>query len=120
MGKCDCIISDGHTGNVAIKTTEGFAKAMTHFFLSQVKKDFFGLAGLFLMKNSLNQFRKIVDYSEYGGALLLGISGVVIIGHGHSNAKAVKNAVKVACREVEINVNKEIESRINEQTHKVN
>jgi len=112
-GECDCIVADGHTGNITLKTAEAVISTMKHLFLSQVKKDVFAMAGLFLMQRSLEKVRQSMDYAEYGGALLLGVDGVVIIGHGRSRARAVKNAIRVACREVESDVTKEIEERIN-------
>lgn len=114
FGNCDCIICDGFTGNIAIKVSEGFAAAVGRFLIAGIKKDFFGLLGLSLVKRSLKRFSKIVDYTEYGGAPLLGVNGVVIIGHGRSNAKAVKNAIRVARRELERDINREIEARIHE------
>ncbi|MBN2120367.1 MAG: phosphate acyltransferase PlsX [Candidatus Omnitrophica bacterium] len=113
LGKCDCIVSDGLAGNIALKVTEGFAEAVGHFMASEVKKDILGLIGFLLLKRSLKRFSKIMDYSEYGGAPLLGVNGVVIIGHGRSNAKAVKNAIRVAVRELERDVNHQIQERIN-------
>jgi len=115
LGNCDCIICDGFTGNIALKVSEGFAAAVGRFLLSGIKRDFFGLLGLSLVKRSLKRFSKIVDYTEYGGAPLLGVNGVVIIGHGRSNAKAVKNAIRVARRELERDINREIEARIREK-----
>jgi len=67
-----------------------------------------GKLGLIFLKPSLMRFKKDLDYAEYGGALLLGINGVVIIGHGRSNAKAIKNAIRVAKEELERHVNEKI------------
>ena len=68
--------------------------------------------GLFFIYNSLKRFKKNLDYSEYGGAPLLGVNGVVIIGHGRSSAKAVKNAIRVAIQEVESGVNQSIIEKV--------
>ena len=114
LGNCDCIVCDGLAGNITLKVSEGFAEAVGHFIVSSVKKDFLGLLGLLLIKRSLKKFGKILDYTEYGGAPLLGVNGVVIIGHGRSNAKAVKNAIRAAGCELEKDLNKEIEERVNE------
>ena len=113
MGKCDCIVSDGLAGNLALKLTEGFAAAFGKFLMAQVKKDILAAIGLFLAKRSIKRFSKTIDYTEYGGAPLLGVDGVVIIGHGRSNAKAVKNAIRVARQEVAKNINQEIQERLN-------
>ncbi|MCD6539187.1 MAG: phosphate acyltransferase PlsX [Candidatus Omnitrophica bacterium] len=112
MGICDCIISDGLAGNIALKVSEGFAEAVAKFLISEVKKDFLGRLGLGLLKRSLRRFYQMIDYAEYGGAPLLGVNGVVIIGHGRSSAKAVKNAIRVALKELEVNINEEIKVRI--------
>ncbi|HEC70080.1 MAG TPA: phosphate acyltransferase PlsX [Candidatus Omnitrophica bacterium] len=112
IGICDCIISDGLAGNIALKVSEGFAEAVAKFLISEVKKDFLGSLGLGLLKRSLKRFSQMIDYAEYGGAPLLGIDGVVIIGHGRSNAKAVKNAIRAALKELEVNINEEIKTRI--------
>jgi glycerol-3-phosphate acyltransferase PlsX len=61
-----------------------------------------------LLKNTFINFKKELDYAEYGGAPLLGVNGVVIIGHGRSNARAIKNAIRVAGKEVERQVNQKI------------
>ncbi len=114
LGDCDCIIADGLAGNIALKVSEGFAEAFRHFLVSEVKKDILGILGLFLMKRSLKKLGKTMDYAEHGGAPLLGVNGVVIIGHGRSKAKAVKNAVKVAVKELERNINQQIEQAVNE------
>ena len=67
-----------------------------------------GKIGLLFMLPSLKRFKKDIDYAEYGGAPLLGVNGVVIIGHGRSNAKAIKNAIRVAKEEIERKVNAKI------------
>jgi glycerol-3-phosphate acyltransferase PlsX len=67
-----------------------------------------GNLGLLLLKRSLVRFKKDIDYSEYGGAPLLGVNGVVIIGHGRSNVNAIKNAIRVAKEEVERQFNEKI------------
>lgn len=100
-GKTDIIVCDGFVGNVALKVSESLAEAIQEFLKRHLLKNPFGIFGLLLLKNSLRSFKKKVDYSEYGGAPLLGVNGVVIIGHGRSNANAVKNAIRVARAEVE-------------------
>ncbi len=112
-GECDCIICDGLAGNIVLKLSEGVGDVFKHFLFSELKKDILGYLGMFLMKRSFLKFSQRVDYSEYGGAPLLGVNGLIIIGHGRSNAKAVKNAIKVASKEIDRNINKSIEERIN-------
>lgn len=113
-GKCDCIICDGFVGNVALKVTEGCAEAMGKFLFEIIMKDPLGLLGLFLIKKSLRKFKRILDYAEYGGAPLLGVNGVVIIGHGRSNAFAVKNAIKVGIQELKRDLTEQIKCKIKE------
>jgi len=107
-GKCDIIICDGFVGNVALKVTESVAETLHEFLKRHLMGNFWNILGVMLLKGSLRRFKRDIDYAEYGGAPLLGVNGVVIIGHGRSNIKAIKNAIRVAKEEVERNVNKEI------------
>jgi glycerol-3-phosphate acyltransferase PlsX len=95
-GKADIIVSDGFTGNVALKVSEGVVETFFYMARTELMKNFFSKIGLFLMKRNLKKIYKKIDYAEYGGAPLLGINGVCIIGHGRSNPNAVKNAVGLA------------------------
>jgi len=95
-GKAEVIVSDGFTGNVALKVSEGVVETLFHMARREITKNLFAKIGLFLMKGHLKRIYKRVDYSEYGGAQLLGLNGVCVIGHGRSNANAVKNAVRLA------------------------
>lgn len=107
-GKCDIIICDGFVGNVALKVSESLAEAMQEFLKRHLKSNPLGVLGMLLLKTSLGRFKKEMDYSEYGGAPLLGVNGVIIIGHGRSNANAIKNAIRVAKEEVERRFNEKI------------
>lgn len=107
-GKCDIIVCDGFVGNIALKVSESFAESISKFLKRSLKYNLVGLLGLGLLSLGLSRFRKQIDYSEYGGAPLLGINGVVIIGHGRSSPKAVKNAIRVAKQEVELQFNDRI------------
>jgi glycerol-3-phosphate acyltransferase PlsX len=95
-GKADIIVSDGFTGNVALKVSEGVVESLFSMVRNEVMKNLFAKVGLLLMKRNLKKVYKKVDYSEYGGAHLLGLNGVCIIGHGRSNVRAVKNAVRMS------------------------
>jgi len=95
-GRADVIVSDGFTGNVALKVSEGVVETMFSMAKREIMKDFFAKIGFLLMKRHLKKLYKRVDYSEYGGAQLLGLNGVCIIGHGRSNSHAVRNAVRLA------------------------
>lgn len=107
-GKCDIIICDGFVGNVALKVSESAAEAMQKFLKRHLLNSIWGKIGLIFMMPSLKRFKKEIDYAEYGGALLLGVNGVVIIGHGRSNKRAIKNAIRVAKEEIERQVNAKI------------
>lgn len=107
-GKCDIIICDGFVGNVALKVSESAAEAMQEFLKRHLLSNLLGRLGVLLLKRNLRHFKKQLDYSEYGGAPLLGVSGVVVIGHGHSNTNAIKNAIGVAVKEVQHQFNEKI------------
>jgi glycerol-3-phosphate acyltransferase PlsX len=78
-----------------------------------------GKLGLLFLKPAFSRFKKELDYSEYGGALLLGVNGVVIIGHGRSNVNAIKNAIRVSKEEVERKVNEMIMEAVKIKDEKV-
>ena len=111
-GKADVIVSDGFTGNVALKVSEGVVDTIFYMARNEVMKNIFSKIGFFLMKRNLKKLYKKVDYTEYGGAQLLGINGVCIIGHGRSNANAVKNAVGLARDFVVNKVQDKIQSEV--------
>ena len=100
-GKCDCIICDGFVGNVLIKVSEGLMESASALMRREIKKSPIAMIGALLIKSRLNDIKKYADYSEYGGAPLLGVNGIVMISHGRSSPKAIKNAIKAAKREVE-------------------
>jgi glycerol-3-phosphate acyltransferase PlsX len=95
-GKADIIVSDGFTGNVALKASEGVVETLFSLARREITKNLLARVGFFLMKRNLKSLFKKMDYSEYGGAHLLGLNGVCIIGHGRSNPNAVKNAIRLA------------------------
>lgn len=100
----DVIVADGFVGNIALKTAEGIAKMLNELIRSEIKANPISTVGGALAMPAFNKVKKILDYTEYGGAPLLGVNGVVIVGHGRSNAVAVKNAVRAAKRAVEANI----------------
>ncbi|TRZ48956.1 phosphate acyltransferase PlsX [bacterium] len=108
-GKSDIVVCDGFVGNVALKVTESVVQTMQVFLKRQLlASSLLGKLGILFLKPSFSRFKKEMDYSEYGGAPLLGVNGVVIIGHGRSNAKAIKNAIRVANEEIERKFNEKI------------
>lgn len=108
-GKSDIILCDGFIGNVALKVTESVAETMQVFLKRHLlNSSLLGKLGLIFLRPSFRRFKKELDYAEYGGAPLLGVNGVVIIGHGRSNPVAIKNAIRVAGEEVERKFNEKI------------
>jgi glycerol-3-phosphate acyltransferase PlsX len=97
-GNADVIVSDGFTGNVALKVSEGLVDVMGELLNEELSSTLTLRVGSLLTRRAMRRFRKRVDYSEYGGAPLLGIAGVTIVGHGRSSVKAVRNAVAMAYR----------------------
>lgn len=108
----DVIVADGFVGNIALKTAEGIAKMLNELIRSEIMANPISMLGGALATPAFNKVKKILDYTEYGGAPLLGVNGVVIIGHGRSNAVAVKNAIGVAKRAVETNILETIRSGV--------
>jgi glycerol-3-phosphate acyltransferase PlsX len=94
-------VCDGFTGNVVVKLSEGLAGALFSIIREEIKRRPLAMAGSLLAKPAFDQVRRRLDYAEYGGGALLGVDGVVIIGHGRSNARAIKNAVRAAIQAVE-------------------
>ena len=95
-GEYDVIVCDGFAGNVAIKTAESLAHAISQLLKRSLTKNPLTRLGAWLARDAFRQLRKEVDYAEHGGAPLLGVDGISIIAHGASSAKAIKNAVRVA------------------------
>ncbi|MDO8662843.1 MAG: phosphate acyltransferase PlsX [Candidatus Omnitrophota bacterium] len=114
-GRCDIIVCDGFVGNVALKVSESAAEAMQVFLKRHLLSNPLGKIGLLFLLPSLKRFKRELDYSEYGGAPLLGVNGVTIIGHGRSNVKAIKNAIRVAKEEVERKFNERVLEAISEK-----
>lgn len=111
-GKVDVIVADGFTGNIILKLTEGVVLAITKELKNQIMKNMIGKIGGLLLKGNLGAFKKQLDYTEYGGAPLLGVNGLVVKAHGSSNAKAFMNAIKYANIGVESNLVAEITEKI--------
>jgi glycerol-3-phosphate acyltransferase PlsX len=95
-GEADVIVCDGFAGNVALKITEGVAQVFTDAFRKEKTGSLRGKLGMFLIQNGLRSLSRRMDYTEYGGAPLLGVNGVCFKAHGSSNAKAIKNAIRAA------------------------
>lgn len=107
-GKVDVVVCDGFIGNILLKVTESFAEATSAFLKRELTKRLLPKIGAILSLPAYRAIRKKIDYSEYGGAPLLGVDGRVIIAHGSSNAKAIKNAVRAAIEYVKHKLNRHI------------
>jgi glycerol-3-phosphate acyltransferase PlsX len=97
-GDADVIVCDGFTGNIALKTSEGLVELVEGLLSEELSSTITNRVGTLFTRRALRHFRMRVDYSEYGGAPLLGVAGVTIVGHGRSSAKAIRNAVAMAYR----------------------
>ncbi|MBI5644235.1 MAG: phosphate acyltransferase PlsX [Deltaproteobacteria bacterium] len=104
-GDVDVVVTDGFVGNVVLKLSEGLVEAVTSMLKQEIMASVPSKIGYLLAKGAFQKLKKKVDYSEYGGAPLLGIEGVCIISHGRSNPKAIKNAILRAHEYVKGNVN---------------
>jgi glycerol-3-phosphate acyltransferase PlsX len=111
-GKVDVIVCDGFVGNIALKICEGLAMEVVKFLRKTYKSSFASQVGYLLSKGAFKGIRRTMDYSEYGGAPLLGVRGVCVIGHGRSNANAVKNAIRVAAGLARGRINERIEQEL--------
>ncbi|MBL0155527.1 MAG: phosphate acyltransferase PlsX [Bryobacterales bacterium] len=111
-GLADVIVCDGFIGNVALKVSEGLVEVIKHMLKESLESSLTSKLGYLLSRDAYKDFRKRMDYSEYGGAPLLGVKGVVIICHGRSNDNAIRNAIRVAVESATEHVNDRIESEI--------
>ena len=107
-GHVDVVVCDGFVGNIALKITEGVAESLMTFLKENIEKSLKKKIGYLLMKEIFDELAKKTDYSEYGGAPLLGVDGVSIICHGRSNERAIKNAISMAAGYVKKNLNESI------------
>ena len=95
-GEADVVVCDGFVGNITLKVSEGLAETLAKLLKREIVNQVSGKIGALFFKKAFKNFKKRMDYSEYGGAPLLGISKPCIISHGRSSSKAIKNAIKVA------------------------
>src|ERR1022692_3006179 len=111
-GTVDVVVCDGFVGNVALKVSEGLGDMVKHLLRDALESTISGKIGYAISKNAFATFKKRLDYSEYGGAPLLGVRGVCIICHGRSNANAIKNAIRVAAEFSGGKINQRIEDEL--------
>jgi len=108
-GHADVIVCDGFVGNVALKTSEGLTKLVRDMLKQSLNTTVTAQVGALLSRKAFNAFKKRLDPSEYGGAPLLGVRGVCIIGHGSSNERAIFNGIRVAAEFAQAGINERIE-----------
>jgi phosphate acyltransferase len=111
-GNVDVIVCDGFIGNIVLKLSEGLVEHIGGMLKKAIKSSLTSQLGYALSKRAFDDFRKRTDYSEYGGAPLLGVRGITIIGHGRSNPNAIKNAIRVAAELCRSRVNEKIEQEL--------
>jgi phosphate acyltransferase len=118
-GKVDVVVCDGFVGNVALKVSEGLGDMVKQLLRESLESSIAGKIGYAISKTAFSTFKKRLDYSEYGGAPLLGVRGGCIICHGRSNANAIKNAIRVAAEFSQGNINRRIEEELRGQACQV-
>ena len=111
-GVVDVIVCDGFVGNVALKTSEGLVEVIRQLLKESLKASITRKMGAYLARGAFNEFKRRVDYSEYGGVPLLGLNGLCVICHGRSNAKAIRNAIRVTKEFAEGKINERIATEL--------
>lgn len=111
-GTCDVVVTDGFTGNVVLKTAESVANMLAHKAKEEMKRDLLARIGALLLLPAITRLKAEVDWEEYGAAPLLGVNGVVFVGHGRSRARAMRSAVRTIVRFIEERVNDHIREEI--------
>ncbi len=111
-GRCDVVVTDGFTGNVALKISESLAEMLASMIKEELTRDVRSKLGAALAQPAFERFKKRVDYTEMGGAPLLGINGAAIVCHGASPVKAIKNAVRVAQEWAKADLNQHIKTAL--------
>ena len=114
QGVTEVVICDGFVGNVMLKTVEGVAIAIFSMMKEQMKKDWVSKLGALLSFPAFRFIKNKMDHSETGGALLVGLNGVSVVGHGRSNARAIKNAIKFTNRVAESGLTKQMKDYFEE------
>ncbi|MCG9969772.1 phosphate acyltransferase PlsX [Pelotomaculum terephthalicicum JT] len=100
-GTAHVLVCDGFLGNIVLKAGEGLAESLFNIMKEEIAKSFLAKLGIVMAGAALKGFQRRIEYTEYGGAPLLGVNGVSVICHGRSTAKAIKNAIRVAMESVD-------------------
>jgi len=113
-GNADVVVCDGFIGNVVLKASESLGEMVSRMLREELTRNVFRKAGALLARSAFDDLKKRIDYSEYGGAPLLGVKGGCIVCHGRSNAKAIKNALRVARDFVVNHMDEKIQEKVGE------
>lgn len=111
-GAVDVIVCDGFVGNVALKVSEGLVEVIRQTLRQSLKATLTRKVGAYLAQGALTELKRRIDYSEYGGAPLLGLNGICVICHGRSNSKAIRNAIRIAKEFAEGKINERIATEL--------
>ena len=112
QGLADVVVTDGFTGNIFLKTAEAAGSALQRVMVEELKRDPISAIGAMLATRGLNRVRKRVDDSEHGGAVLLGLTGPVVVAHGRSNATAIRHAIRLARNTIDQGLTAQIQENI--------
>lgn len=113
-GEVDVVVTDGFTGNILLKTSEGIGKFIFHIVKESIMESWISKLGAFLIKGAMKKVKKKTEASEYGGAIFLGLNELSLKAHGNSDSKAIKNALKVASKFIELNFIEELRKTMEE------
>jgi glycerol-3-phosphate acyltransferase PlsX len=111
-GAVDVVVTDGFTGNIFLKTAESTSRLMTSVIREEIKRGPVSTLGGLLVRNAMDRVKTRLDDSEYGGAVLLGLSGIVVVAHGKSKANAIRSAIRVARQAIEHDVPGKIQTAV--------
>ncbi len=114
-GRCDVLVCDGFSGNILLKASEGASEAVGYFIKSEMSKNLWYKIGYLFNRAAFKKIKMRIGYEHFGGAPLLGIRGIGIIGHGRSRSEAVMNSIRVATNLVKNKMNEMIENDIQKQ-----
>ena len=114
-GETDVVIADGFTGNIFLKTSEAVGRLMTDIIKEDIRSNFITTVGGILVKPAFSRLKKMMDPAEVGAARLLGVNGLVFIGHGKSDARAIYNGIKAAHNDIQANLIESIQIAIEDQ-----
>jgi len=114
-GKADCVVTDGFSGNVFLKASEAVGKLITDTLKTSIMSSLRNKVGYLFIKPAIADLKRMMDPSETGAAILLGVNGLVFIGHGRSDARALVSAVNLARRTLEANLMDRMQKEVNQK-----